>query len=102
MTESPVIGLIAGGGQFPLLFAEAARKQGAKFILVERFQGKRIKNEEENYRLTLEEEIYDGAGNLLTFQSYSTTAENLTPIEAVGYLTMKADAERSIQLTGSK
>ena len=77
---------------------EAARRQGAKFILVERFQGKPIKNEEANYRLTLEEEIYDGAGNLLTFQSYSTTAENLTPIEAVAYLTMKADDERRKQL----
>jgi pimeloyl-ACP methyl ester carboxylesterase len=93
----------------PLIFGqegedpfEAARKQGAKFILVERFQGKRIKNEEENYRLTLEEEIYDGQGNLLTFQSYSMTASTLTPLEAVGYLTMKADAEREKLLTDKK
>lgn len=32
--ESPVIGLIAGGGQFPLLFAEAARKQGFRVVAV--------------------------------------------------------------------
>ena len=36
MTEpaSPVIGLIAGGGQFPLLFAEAAKKRGFRVAAV--------------------------------------------------------------------
>ncbi len=80
----------------------AARQQGAKFILVERFRGKRIKNEQANFRLVLEEEIYDGQGNLLTFHSYSMTASTLTPLEAVGYLTMKADAEREKLLTDKK
>jgi hypothetical protein len=50
----------------------------------------------------LEEEIYDGQGNLLTFQSYSMTASTLTPLEAVGYLTMKADVEREKLLTDKK
>jgi len=31
---NPVIGLIAGGGQFPLLFAEAARNKGKKVVAV--------------------------------------------------------------------
>ena len=86
-------------GEDPFL---TARQQGAKFILVERFRGKRIKNEQANFRLVLEEEIYDGQGNLLTFQSYSMTAGTLTPLEAVGYLTMKADVEREMQLTDKK
>jgi len=86
-------------GEDPFL---TARQQGAKFILVERFRGKRIKNEQANFRLVLEEEIYDGQGNLLTFQSYSMTASTLTPLEAVGYLTMKADAEREKLLTDKK
>ncbi len=37
MTETatqPVIGLIAGGGQFPLLFAEAARQQGRRVVAI--------------------------------------------------------------------
>ena len=76
----------------------AAQSAGAKFVLVERFQGKRIKTEEANFRLTLEEEIYDETGSLLSFQSFSTTASNLTPIEIVAYLTMQADEERSEKL----
>ena len=93
----------------PLVFGKdgeepfgTARQQGAKFILVERFRGKRIKNEQANFRLVLEEEIYDGQGNLLTFQSYSMTASTLTPLEAVGYLMMKADVEREKLLTDKK
>ncbi|MBM9537775.1 LpxI family protein [Desulfobulbus alkaliphilus] len=37
MTENasrPAIGLIAGGGQFPLLFAEAARKRGRRVVAI--------------------------------------------------------------------
>ena len=93
----------------PLVFGQdgedsfqAAHQQGAKFVLVERFRGARIKNEKTNFRLVLEEEIYDGEGNLLTFQSYSMTASILTPLEAVGYLTMKADDAREMLLTDKK
>ncbi len=34
MTDSPPIGLIAGGGQFPLLFAQAARAEGRRVVAV--------------------------------------------------------------------
>ncbi|MBV5319143.1 MAG: UDP-2,3-diacylglucosamine diphosphatase LpxI [Desulfobulbaceae bacterium] len=33
-TGNPVIGLIAGGGQFPLLFADAARARGRKVVAI--------------------------------------------------------------------
>jgi len=33
-TVQPVIGLIAGGGQFPLLFAEAARARGRRVVAI--------------------------------------------------------------------
>jgi len=32
--QRPAIGLIAGGGQFPLLFAEAARKRGRRVVAI--------------------------------------------------------------------
>ena len=53
---------------------------------MERFQGTRIKNEPYNFRLRMDEELYDVKGNLLTMQSTSTTAKNLTPIEGMLYL----------------
>jgi len=33
-TVQPAIGLIAGGGQFPLLFAEAARARGRRVVAI--------------------------------------------------------------------
>ena len=100
---------ILKGAYTPIIFSEkqqdvyqAARQQGAKYVLYERFRGQRIKREEANFRLTLEEELYDVEGNLLSFQSYSTTASTLTPIEAVGYLVMQAEAERSAKLNVKK
>lgn len=82
--------------------AGEAQRQGASFVLVDRFRGQRIKKEEANFRLTLEEELYDDAGNLLSFQSYSTTARLLTPIEAVSYLLLKAGDERTAKLLSHK
>ena len=67
------------------LCRQAAAKN-MKYVLVERFQGTRIKNEPYNFRLRMDEELYDVKGNLLTMQSNSTTARNLTPIEGMLYL----------------
>ena len=96
---------ILQGAYTPLAFGteqqdvhREAQQQGARYVLYERFRGRRIKKEEANFRLTLEEELYDREGNLLSFQSYSTTASTLTPIEAVGYLLMQAEEGRSARL----
>ena len=61
---------------------------------MEQFTGSRIRNEQYNFRLTLEEEIYDVEGNLLHMQSQSTTTRDLTPIEAVGYLYVMGEEDR--------
>ena len=34
MIDGETVGMIAGGGQFPLLIAEAARKQGVRIVAV--------------------------------------------------------------------
>lgn len=67
---------------------------GCQYVLVERFIGSRIKNERYNYRMTMEEELYDTDGNLLTMQTTSSTTKNLTPIEAVVYLQFQAKEQR--------
>lgn len=97
------------GAYTPIVFGESqgdayrdARQQGAKYVLYEYFRGQRIKDEEANFRLTLEEELYDIEGNLLAYQSYSTTASTLTPLEAVGYLVMQAEPGRSVKLNVKK
>ena len=69
----------------PSLCQQAAARN-LKYVLVERFRGTRIKNEHYNFRLQMDEDLYDVQGNLLTMQSTSTTAKDMTPIEAMLYL----------------
>lgn len=93
----------------PLTFApveetslNAWKKQAAaadcQYILVERFTAQRIRQERYNFRLTMEEELYDRQGNLLTMQTTSTTTTSLTPIEGMVYLQFKAKAQRDLFL----
>ena len=70
------------------------KKAGCRYVLVERFSGSRIRNERNNYRLVMEEELYDTDGNLLTMQTTSATTTNLTPIETVVYLQFQAREQR--------
>ena len=76
---------ISASADISSLCQQAAAKN-MKYVLMERFQGTRIKNEPYNFRLRMDEELYDVKGNLLTMQSTSTTAKNLTPIEGMLYL----------------
>ena len=71
-----------------------AASQGLNYLLIERFQGLRIKNESYNFRLQMDEELYDIHGNLITMQSTSTTARNLTPIEGMLYLQYAGSEQR--------
>ena len=80
-------------GDFGKMLAKA-KAAGCSHILLEQFTGSRIRNEQYNFRLTLEEEIYDVEGNLLHMQSQSTTTRDLTPIEAVGYLYVVGEEDR--------
>ncbi len=76
----------------------AARQQGCHYVLMQHFTGKRMKNEADNYRLTLEEAVYDDRGQVVSLQLRSTTARELTPLEAAGYLNVTAGAQRIADL----
>lgn len=100
---------VLGMCYFPLTFAPAEEKSfaawkkqaadaGCQYILVERFAASRIRRERYNFRLTMEEELYDAEGNLLTMQTTSTTTTSLTPIEGMVYLQFQAKAQRDIFL----
>ena len=93
----------------PLTFAPAGKNSleewkaqaaaaGSRYILAERFTASRIRRERYNFRLTMEEELYDNQGNLLTMQTTSTTTNLLTPIEGMVYLQFKAKAQRELFL----
>ena len=75
-----------------------AEQAGCRYILLERLQAKRIREERYAFRLSLEEELYDSQGNLLTMQSVSATTHGLTPIEVAGYLQYRAAAQRDLYL----
>jgi hypothetical protein len=90
----------------PLILSESTEKKslaalcaeqkqaGARYILLERFTGHQIRNEHNNFRMMMEEELYDTDGNLLTMQTTSATTQNLTPIEAMVYLQFQAKEQR--------
>ena len=83
----------AGPKDIPTLCRQA-EAHGMHYLLIERFQGTRIKDESYNFRLRMDEELYDSKGNLLTMQSTSTTTRTLTPIEGMLYLQYVGRAQR--------
>ncbi len=78
---------------FGKIMAEAQRA-GCTQIILTKYTGERIRQERYNFRLTLEEEIYDIQGNLLSLESRSTTTKELTPIEVVAYLYVQGQEDR--------
>lgn len=97
MCYSPLTFAAAGERSFAAWKARAA-EAGCSYILVERFTAARIRQERYNFRLTMEEELYDRQGNLLTMQTTSTTTASLTPIEGMAYLQFRAKAQRDLFL----
>lgn len=77
-----------------LAFCAEQKAAGCRYVLVERFTGSRMKKERNRYRVTMEEELYDTEGKLLTMQAASTTTKDLTPIEAAVYLQFQAKEQR--------
>lgn len=93
----PIVFAAADAGNMRELRRQAA-DSGCAYILTQRYQAVRIRQEKYNFRLSLEESLYDARGNLLTMQVLSTTARNLTPLEGTAYLQMKAAEQRDAHL----
>ena len=93
----PIVFAAADAGNMRELRRQAA-DSGCAYILMQRYQAVRIRQEKYNFRLSLEESLYDARGNLLTMQVLSTTARNLTPLEGTAYLQMKAAEQRDAHL----
>lgn len=71
-----------------------AREAGCQYILCQQYTGKRIRRERYNFRLTLEEVIYDTEGNVCYLESRSTTTKTLTPVMAAAYLYVQGEEGR--------
>lgn len=76
----------------------AARAAGCKYVLVEHFSGKLLRERHGRFRLTLEEELYTSDGRLLSLESRSTNTGNLPAIEAFLYLAYKGSETRDAAL----
>ena len=79
---------------FPDVLAKA-KAAGCGYILSQQYTGKRIRQEKDNYRITLEETIYDHDGNVCYMQSRSTTTREMTPVQAAAYLHVRGEADRA-------
>lgn len=77
-----------------------AKKQGCQYVVLEDFSGARFKKERWNFRMTMEEMIYDTEGNLLTMQTNSVDTSSMTPIEALLYDQARGRESREQALTG--
>ena len=79
--------VVFGSGSRTSLAAACAeaKKQGCSYVLLEDFNGVRLKKERWNFRLTMEEMLYDTEGRLLTMQTNSVDTSSMTPIEAMLY-----------------
>ncbi len=64
---------------------EAAQKAGCHYILREDFTGKRRKDENYNFLMSMQEEIYDTDGRTLSVQDANTDTRLITPLEAFLY-----------------
>lgn len=63
-----------------------ARAADCDYIMVQCIEGKHARFSENEFRLALNETIYDLDGNLLATSSASTTITNMTPLEAAAYI----------------
>lgn len=69
----------------PSSLGRLARAAGCNYVMVQSLEGNRPKFSENEYRLTLNESIYDLNGNLLDSSSSSTAITNMPPLEAAAY-----------------
>lgn len=65
-----------------------------QYVLVRHITGHKLRDARNTYRMKMEEEIYDTKGTLISGQEYTTKTENMTPIEAVLYLTRESQQKR--------
>ena len=70
----------------PSKLGRLARAAGCDYVMVQSMEGKRQRFSENEFRLSLDESIYDLDGNLLTTSSSSTAITNMTPLEATAYV----------------
>lgn len=72
--------VLGGAGADPGKGAAAA---GARWYVVAELSGLKMKNERNQYFVTLQHTVYDAAGNVVYLNSYSSVTANMTPLEAL-------------------
>lgn len=72
--------VLGGAGVAP---AKGAAAAGARWYVVAELSGLKMKNERNQYFVTLQHTVYDTAGNVVYLNSYSSVTANMTPLEAL-------------------
>ena len=67
---------------------------GCQYVLVERFSGKHLRDDRYDYRIVMEESLYDRKGNLLETQITSTITKKMPPLPAAMYVQMAGRERR--------
>ena len=65
---------------------ESARRSGCDYVVVRTLEGAKMRFAEKEFRITMEEAVFDLNGNLLDAYSSSTTTQRMTPLEAAAYV----------------
>jgi hypothetical protein len=72
--------VLGGAGVDP---AKGAAAAGARWYVVAELSGLKMKNERNQYFVTLQHTVYDTAGGVVYLNSYSSVTANMTPLEAL-------------------
>ena len=63
--------------------AKGATEAGARYYVAAEISGLKMKNERNQYFVTLQHVVYDAAGNVVYINSYASVTANMTPLEAL-------------------
>lgn len=73
---------------------QAALKAHCAYVIFQRYSGRRLRNVENKFAMSLQEEIYDTTGRLIYAQAAITDTNLLTPLLALLYDQVKAEQSR--------
>ncbi len=80
--------------------AKGATAAGARYYVVAEISGLKLKNERNQYFVTLQHTVYDTADNVIYINSYASVTANMTPLEALAHDSAGAVADLAGWLAG--
>ncbi|MDT8903734.1 lipase family protein [Anaeroselena agilis] len=89
--------VLGGAGVDP---AKAAAAAGCRWYVVAELGGLKLKNERNQYFVTLHHTVYDTSGHVVYLNAYSSVTANMTPLEALTHDAAGAVADLATWMEG--